>query len=97
MQMTTAYAHEVAQLKARLMEKDAQLMGGFGNPVKLAKGDWSEPPFTPASLNSRTGSEQGAFGSNPFGFEAFLRSQAAATACALATVLPSTLCGAAKT
>jgi hypothetical protein len=76
MQLTTAYARELAQLKARLMEKDAQLMGGFGNPIKLAHGDWSEPPLTPAAINSETGSEA-AFGStHPFGFEAFMRSQA---------------------
>lgn len=82
MQLTREYAHELAQLKARLMEKDAQLMGGFGNPIKLAHGDWSEPPFTPAAINSETGSEAAVGGTHPFGFEAFMRSQALSSSCA---------------
>lgn len=33
--MTKKYAREIAQLKARLAEKDAQLLGGFGAPSNL--------------------------------------------------------------
>jgi hypothetical protein len=73
-QLTQLYAHEVAQLKARLLEKEAQLMGGFGNPAKLDENDWDDPPFTPVAINSATGSEHGPAGTHPFGFEAFLKS-----------------------
>lgn len=73
MQVTTSYAAQLAQLKARLMEKDAQLMGGFGNPVKLQRKDWSEPPFTAAGSNADN-VEVPDFEQHPFGFEAFMRS-----------------------
>jgi hypothetical protein len=70
LQVTTSYANQIAQLKARLMEKDAQLMGGFGNPVKLQYGDWSEPPFTPAELEDV---EMPTYDSQQFGLDALLR------------------------
>ena len=71
-EVTAIYAREVAQLKVRLLEKEAQLAGGFGNPAKLTDGPWSEPPYTPIVVNSVTGSERGPGGTHPFGFEEFL-------------------------
>ena len=53
-------------MKARLVEKDAELLGGFGHPAKLADTQWSEPPMTPLKINPRP---DAAFMERHFGFE----------------------------
>ena len=40
--VTKKYAKEISSLKARLAEKEAQLMGGFGSLSKLALGEMSQ-------------------------------------------------------
>ena len=37
------YAREIAGLKLRLAEKEAELMGGFGAPINLALDELPEP------------------------------------------------------
>jgi hypothetical protein len=69
-QATATYAREIAQMKARLVEKDAELLGGFGNPAKLADSQWgSEPPMTPLKLNPLPNT---AFLERHFGFDSFI-------------------------
>jgi hypothetical protein len=76
MQATTAYAREIAKLKVRLVEKDAQLMGGFGNPAKLQDDLWTLPPFTP--LHGAPGSHDfGGVKPHSFGFEDYRDEQRA--------------------
>ncbi|KAG2496621.1 hypothetical protein HYH03_005442 [Edaphochlamys debaryana] len=48
---TKRFAREIAELKARLAEKDAQLMGGFGDLEALRRGDLP-PPQPPGGLGS---------------------------------------------
>lgn len=68
MQVTRKCGGEIAQLQARLMEKEAQLIGGFGNPLKLANTKWTHtPPFTPQWGPSTDGG-LGTLGKHGFGF-----------------------------
>lgn len=65
LQATAMYAREIAQMKARLVEKDAELLGGFGSPAKLVDTQWSVPPMTPLQINPRP---DAAFLERHFGF-----------------------------
>ena len=47
-QMARKHGKEVAALKLKMAEKDAQLMGGFGSAANLALGELG-PPRTPAA------------------------------------------------
>lgn len=62
------YAREIAQMKARLVEKDAELLGGFGSPAKLIDTQWSVPPMTPLQINPRP---DAAFLERHFGFDSY--------------------------
>ena len=62
------YAREMAQMKARLVEKDAELLGGFGSPAKLVDTQWSVPPMTPLQINPRP---DAAFLERHFGFNSY--------------------------
>lgn len=75
MQVTRKCGGEIAQLQARLMEKEAQLIGGFGNPIKLANARWANtPPYTPQwGTSTNGGGAPGALGKYPFGFEEMKR------------------------
>ena len=66
--VTKKYAKEISSLKARLAEKEAQLMGGFGSLSKLALGEMSQAggslharpaPALPPGPGSRAGSRAG--------------------------------------
>lgn len=46
-----SYAREMAQMKAKLVEKEAQLLGGFGSPEKLQDGAWTMPPYSPLNIS----------------------------------------------
>ncbi|MEW5309907.1 MAG: hypothetical protein WDW38_001750 [Sanguina aurantia] len=51
MDVTKRYAREIAELKTRLAEKDAQLMGGFGSLDMMVHGELPLPPL--AALGSK--------------------------------------------
>ena len=69
--VTKKYAKEISSLKARLAEKEAQLMGGFGSLSKLALGEMSQTAGSlrhPTSLDSAPKASLGALtglGSRP--------------------------------
>lgn len=60
-----AYAREMAQMKAKLVEKEAQLLGGFGSPEKLQDSSWRVPPQSPLGISPQN---DRAFVDAQFGF-----------------------------
>lgn len=46
-----SYAREMAQMKAKLVEKEAQLLGGFGSPDRLQDGAWNFRPGSPLNIS----------------------------------------------
>eukprot|EP00892_Ulva_mutabilis_P005015 jgi/Ulvmu1/2886/UM146_0028.1 len=66
LEATMAYAREMAQMKAKLVEKEAQLLGGFGSPDKLQSGSWPVPPGSPLNLSPQN--DKAFLSHRPFGF-----------------------------